>query len=329
MRAFWYEKAGPAAEVMRRGEAERPEPGPGEVLVRVVVSALNPTDVKRRMTGRELALFDRIIPNNDGSGVIEAVGAGVPERRVGERVWLFGAQAGRAVGTAADYVALPSRQAIRLPEGVDFVQGACLGVPAVTAQVGLFADGPIADRTVLVSGGAGRVGACAVQLAKRAGARVIATAGSPDTLAEVERLGADIALDYRREDLVAAVLDATDGAGVDRILDGAFAETVQLAPDLIRANGMIAGYASDSDPTPSIPFLRLMYKNIGIRPFSIYGIPEEVQDRAFGAITEALEAAPLVQRVAREMAFEDMIAAHAAMESESLRGCLLVRVSEG
>ena len=183
MRAVWYESKGPAAEVLVAGEMPDPEPGPGEVRVRIAVSSVNPTDVKRRREGRELGRFARIVPDNDGAGTIDRVGAGVPASRFGERVWVFGAQAGRPFGTAAEYTCVPARFAIPLPDNASFADGACLGVPAVTAHRCLFADGPVRDRAVLVSGGAGRVGAYAVRMAKRAGAFVIATASSPAKLA--------------------------------------------------------------------------------------------------------------------------------------------------
>lgn len=327
MRAYWYEKAGAAAEVMHAGEMSDPSPGQGDVRVRVTHSAINPTDSKRRKTGRELQAFGRIIPNNDGAGTIDAIGAGVSPARIGERVWIFGAQAGRPSGTAAEYVALPSRQAIALPAGVDLAAGACLGVPAVTAHRGLFADGSIAGQTVLVTGAAGRVGAYAVQLAKWAGARVIGTVGSAEKAAAVRALGADLVLNYASDDVVKAVLAFTGGVGVDRIVDPAFSETIPLAPQLLRANGVIASYSSDADPAPQIPFLALMYKNITIRPLAIFGMPAEAQDRAFADITAALRAGVLTHRIGRRMAFDQMAEAHAIMDGAGVWGCLVVDVA--
>ncbi len=256
MLAYWYEKAGAAADVVTSGTMPDPVPAAGEVRIKVTHSTINPTDSKRRTLGRELVQFKRIIPNNDGAGVIDQVGAGVADSRIGEHVWVFGAQAGRPYGTAAGFVTLPSRQAITLPKEASLAEGACLGVPAVTAHRGLFADGSIAGQTILVTGAAGRVGSYTVQLAKWAGARVIGTAGSEQKVAATRALGADLVLNYSTDDVVKKVAEFTNGVGVDRVVDTAFSETIQLAPQLLRPNGVIATYSSDADPTPKIPFRR-------------------------------------------------------------------------
>jgi len=129
MRAAWYERKGAAREVLQIGRMPVPEPGPGEVCVRVMVSGINPSDTKGRgiWRGQTDMPFPRIIPHQDGAGVIDAVGAGVPESRIGEWVWIYEAQRGRAFGTAAEYVSIPGGNAVRLPEGVSFVDAAGLG----------------------------------------------------------------------------------------------------------------------------------------------------------------------------------------------------------
>jgi NADPH:quinone reductase len=329
MHAYWYETAGKAGSVMVAGTLPDPVPEDGCVRVRITHSAINPTDSKRRQTGRELGPFKRIIPNNDGSGIIDQVGAGVPAARVGERVWIFGAQAGRPFGTAANYTILPARQAIVLPKPASLADGACLGVPAVTAHRGLFADGSIAGQTVLVTGAAGRVGAYTVQLAKWAGARVIATAGSPQKVASLRSLGADLAIDYSAQNVVDAVASFTGGVGVDRIVDTAFSDTIGLTPQLLRANGVIATYSSDADANPKIPFQQLMYKNITIRTLAIFGMPRDAQDRAFADITAALADGRLQHRIGRRMNFDQMIDAHEIMDTKGVWGCLVVDVAEG
>jgi NADPH2:quinone reductase len=329
MRAVWYETAGAAADVLEFGEMGDPRPGAGEVRARVAWSAVNPTDVKRRQIGRELGRFERIVPNNDGSGVIDMVGDGVPESRIGERVWFFGAQARRPFGSAADYCLLPSRQAIRLPDETALDASACLGVPAVTAHWGLFSDGPVEGCTVLVTGAAGRVGRYAVQIAKWAGARVIGTVGSDEKAAHVNALGADIVLDYGRDDIVGEVAELTGGAGVDRIVEVEFGLNIGHAPALVKPNGVVASYASDGALTPALPFNELMYRNVTLRPFSIYSLPVAAQDRAFADITACLAAGVLHHHVGRRAAFGDMVAAHQAIEA-GLWGTMLVAVgSEG
>lgn len=328
MKAYWFEKAGSARDVLQFGEQPVPEPGPGDVRVKVASSAVNPTDCKRRQTGRELGRFPLIVPNNDGSGVIEAVGDGVDAGRVGERVWLFAAQAGRPHGTAAEYCTVPAGYARPLPDNQSYDDGACLGVPAVTAHRALFADGDIAGKTLLVTGGAGRVGRYIVQMAKRAGATVIATAGSPEKVEHMRALGADHPLDYRRDDVIAAVGDITDGVGVDRMIDVAFANNIASAPTLVRANGIVTSYSSDADPSPSVPFIELMYKNILVRPFSIMGMPDAAKEAAFSAIDAMLEDGALTHLVGARYAFSEMVEAQEAIDEGSLFGVCVVGVND-
>ena len=328
MKAYWYERAGAAPDVFTFGEIPNPEPGPGEVRVKIAVSAVNPTDCKRRELGRELGKFDRIIPNNDGAGTIDAVGDGVDIGRIGERVWLFGAQANRPFGTAAEYCVVPQAYASVLPNHESFANGACLGVPAVTAHRALYADGDIDGLTVLISGGSGRVGRYATQMAKAGGATVIATAGSDERCNHVRSLGADYVFNYRNDDLVSRVLDVTDGVGVDRMVDVAFGANVAAAPQLIRANGWLTSYSSDGFSKPEVPFLDFMYKNIAIRPFSIYGMPENAKINAFRQIGELLARGRLSHRVSCTYPFTDMISAHQTIETADLFGVCLVEVAK-
>ncbi len=232
MCAAWYDRTGPAAEVLSVGDLPIPEPGPGEVRLRVIASGLNPTDVKSRVRPGSMPA-PRVIPHQDGAGVIDKVGAGVPASRVGERVWVYIVQWQRAWGTAAEYTVVPARLAVTLPGNTSFAEGACLGIPTVTAHRCLFADGPIAGQTVLVTGGAGAVGHYAVQLAKWAGARVIATVSSAEKAAAAAA-GADHTVNYRTGEAAKEILALTGGAGVDRdvCVDGrAGAESTVLCAD--------------------------------------------------------------------------------------------------
>ena len=203
MRAAWYEKNGLAAEVMRVGELPDPEPAAGEVRIRLHASAVNPSDVKARGGSRPIR-WPKLIPNSDGAGVIDAVGEGV-KRKVGERVWVFNGQWDRAFGTSAEMIAVPQALAVPLPDHISFEQGACLGIPVMTAHRALFADGPISDKTVLVTGGAGVVGHYAIQLAKWAGARVVTTVSSDAKAAHARAAGADVVVNYHVEDTAARI----------------------------------------------------------------------------------------------------------------------------
>src|SRR5690348_5866957 len=180
MRAAWYERNGAARDVLTVGEMPDPVAGPGEVVVRIHASGVNPSDVKSRQGTRGPMAFPRVIPQSDGAGIIAAVGEGVAASQIGQRVWVYNAQWQRPFGTAAELVALPASMAVPLPEGVGFAEGACLGIPASTAHHAVFADGPVARKTVLVTGAAGGVGHYAIQLARWGGARVLATASSEE-----------------------------------------------------------------------------------------------------------------------------------------------------
>src|SRR5215475_11699148 len=180
MRAAWYEKNGNAAEVLSVGEIETPRPGPGEVRVRLATSGVNPSDVKSRAgTARKIA-FPRVIPHSDGAGEIDQVGEGVEPARVGERVWTWNGQWKRAFGTAAEYIVLPAALAVRLPDHIGFAEGACLGIPAMTAVHAVATAETDSASTVLISGGAGSVGHYAIQFAKARGAVVITTVSSDE-----------------------------------------------------------------------------------------------------------------------------------------------------
>src|SRR5262249_6861741 len=201
MRAAWYEKNGAAAEVLTVGEMETPRPGLGEVRVRLATSGVNPSDVKSRAgTARKIA-FPRVIPHSDGAGEIDRVGEGVPPSRVGERVWTWNGQWKRPFGTAAEYVVLPSAQAVPLPAHIDFADGACLGIPALTAWHALALADAHAGTTLLIAGGAGAVAHYAIQFAKARGTRVITTVSSPQKAEVARAAGADHTVDNKRENV--------------------------------------------------------------------------------------------------------------------------------
>jgi NADPH:quinone reductase len=167
MIAAWYDRQGPAAEVLRVGDLPAAEPGAGEVRVRLTLSGPNPGDMKKRhgWLGSAMA-FPRIVPHSDGAGVIEAVGPGGDPARAGERVWVYGAQSYRPFGTAAQSTVVPDALAVGLPDAVSDELGACLGIPGITAHRAVFADGPVAGQTVLVHGVRGSVSSLAAQLAR-------------------------------------------------------------------------------------------------------------------------------------------------------------------
>jgi NADPH:quinone reductase len=326
MKAAWYDRNGPAREVLQVGALPEPAPGPGEVLVRVHVSGVNPSDVKSRAGARGGMAFPRIVPHSDGAGVIEAVGPGVDKARIGERVWLWNGQWRRPFGTAAERIAVPAAQAVRLPDGVDFEAGACMGIPAMTAEACLFSDGPLDGKTVLVTGGAGAVGHYAIQLAKWGGARVIATAGRAETVAACRDAGADLVIDYKRERVAERLRDATGGAGIDRVVEVEFGGNLETSLAAIKENGVIAAYASMGAPTPPLPFYPLMFKAVTLRLVLVYILSPEARRRSIANLTAALEAGALTHPLAGRFPLDDIARAHEAVEAGNKLGQILVSI---
>jgi NADPH2:quinone reductase len=326
MRAAWYEKNGAAAAVLQVGEMPVPDPGPGEVRVRVVVSGLNPTDVKARAGSRPMG-FPRVIPHQDGAGIIDRVGRGVPASRIGERVWLYTVQWERPFGTAAEYVCAPARRAITLPATATFADGACLGIPAMTAHRCLFADGPLEGQTVLVTGGAGAVGHYAVQLAKWAGARVVATVSSTDKAAAAMAAGADHTVNYRTDDVAGRIRDLTDGAGVDRVVEVDFGANLGASLEVLKTNGVIAAYASMGEPEPRLPFYSLMRRNVTVQSVFLYTIPERAKEAAARDIVALVQAGRLIHQIGARFPLEKIVEAHEAQEGGRVMGNIVLDVT--
>jgi NADPH:quinone reductase len=270
--------------------------------------------------------FPRIVPHSDGAGVIEAVGPGVDKARIGERVWLWNGQWRRPFGTAAERIAVPAAQAVRLPDGVDFEAGACMGIPAMTAEACLFSDGPLDGKTVLVTGGAGAVGHYAIQLAKWSGARVIATAGRAETVAACRDAGADLVIDYKRERVAERLRDATGGAGIDRVVEVEFGGNLETSLAAIKENGVIAAYASMGAPTPPLPFYPLMFKAVTLRLVLVYILSPEARRRSIANLTAALEAGALTHPLAGRFPLDDIARAHEAVEAGNKLGQILVSI---
>lgn len=328
MRAAWYERYGPAQEVFRVGEMPDPEPGPGEVLVRVHASGVNPSDWKSRTGSRGPQMpFSRVIPHSDGAGVIEAVGAGVDAARVGERVWLFEGQWQRPFGTAAEYIALPSGHAPALPESVTFQEGACIGIPAMTAHRCLFASGPVDGMAVLVTGGAGAVGHCAIQLAKWGGAAVIATVSSDEKAGHALRAGADHTINYRTEDVAERVLELTGGEGVERIVEVDFGGNLAASKRALRLNGAIGCYASTGDREPLVEYQAFSRKNATVHFVLVYSEPESAKRQAVADIAKATAAGALTHPIAAVMPLDDIAAAHELQESNTAIGNIVLDLS--
>ncbi len=327
MHAAFYERTGPAAEVLTLGELPDPVPGPGELRVRLRWSGVNPSDVKSRAGLRSKTLpFPRIVPHSDGMGVIDAVGEGVDAARIGQRVWVWNAAWGRAHGTAAQFVVLPARQAVPLPAGVPDEAGACLGIPALTALHAVLMAGGVAGQSVLVAGGAGAVGHYAVQFAKLLGARTVMATVSSEEKARIARAaGADLTIDYRRENLPERVRAATGGRGADRIVELDIAANAAADLDALRPGGELVVYGSGRGEF-TLPFFPMIAKNVNLRCFIVYNLDDADRARAEAVLASMLERGVLQHAIAQRLPLAQIVQAHELVESGRAIGNVVVEL---
>ena len=328
MRAVWYDRQGPAAEVLQVGELPDPEPGPGEVRVRLTLSGVSPGDTKKRRGWLGSSMpYPRVVPHSDGAGMVDAVGAGVDPGRVGQRVWVYNAQSYRAFGTAAELTVVPERTAVPLPDRVSDELAACLGIPGITAHRAVFADGPVRGRTVLVHGVLGAVSSLAAQLALRDGATVVSTVRRTSDLDDVpERLRAQtVALDQPDP---AAAIRAHAPDGVDRVVEVAFSENVDLDAAVVRLGAVIAAYATRAD-RPSFDFWPLLFDNVTIRLLGSDDFPVEAKEQAAADLTAAAAAGDLQVPVAPPFPLEATAQAHDQVDADNRRRVLVAVSPEG
>ena len=324
MKAAWYEKQGAARDVLVVGNMDDPQPREGEVRIRVAFSGVNPGDVKKRQDAFGVGMpYPRVIPHSDGSGTIDAVGEGVSPEWVGRRVWCYGAQSYRPFGTAAEYTVVPVKQVVPLPAGVPLEQGACLGIPGITAHRAVHVAGSVEGRTVLVQGGAGTVGACAVQLGHRAGGRVIATCRAASDEEIASRAGADEVL-LTGENL-AERIRALAPDGVHHIVEVAFGANIQTDTDVLTQGGSIACYATNT-PTPEIPVWQLVFVNARIFFVGSDDVPAEAKTEATRDINQALEAGWHGLDIAEVVPLGQIVSAHELVEHPVKPGRVVVAI---
>lgn len=323
MRAVWYEKTGDSS-VLTVGEMPTPSPGPGEVLVRLAASGVNPSDWKTRSGRSRPMAFPRVIPHSDGAGTIEAVGEGVDRARIGSRVWIWNGQWKRAFGTAADYIALPAIQAVPLPEGTSFEAGACLGIPALTALHAVLTDGGVTGQRVLVTGGAGSVGHYAIQFARLLGAaQVIATVSGPEKAAHAMAAGADATINYRTEDLAGRVADLTGGQGVERVVEVDVTSNGPLYAQILSPFGLAAVYGANGAGV-EFTFGPAIVKGVGVRFFIVYELTAAQRATAVGTLQGWLKAGLVKHAIAGTMPLAECAAAHDAVEAGRPMGNLVL-----
>jgi NADPH2:quinone reductase len=323
MRAAFYEKNGPAREVLTLGEIETPRPGPGEVRVKLRTSGVNPSDVKAREGRTRKIAWPRVIPHSDGAGEIDMVGEGVPARRVGERVWIWNGQWKRPLGTCADYVALPAALAVPLPSSTSYEAGACLGIPAMTAYHAVEVAGAGKGRTVLITGGAGGVGHYAIQFAKARGATVLTTISSEAKAKLAIAAGADHAIDYKRENVVERVMALTGKGGVDAVVEMDLSVNAKLYPGLLHARSSVVVYGT-GNAEAAIPAQFMLVNAVAIKFVYVYELTAEERATAVSTITRILEDQTLINNVALTLPLGDIVAAHEAVEQGKAMGNVVV-----
>jgi NADPH2:quinone reductase len=323
MRAAFYEKNGPAREVLTLADIDTPKPGPGEVRVKLKTSGVNPSDVKAREGRTRKIGYPRVIPHSDGAGEIDMVGEGVPAQRIGERVWTWNAQWKRAFGTCADYVVVPAALAVPLPASASFETGACLGIPAMTAYHAVEVAGAAKGTTVLVTGGAGGVGHYAIQFAKARGATVLTTVSSEAKAKLAIAAGADHAVDYKRENVAERAMALTWKAGIDAVVEMDLAANAKLYPGLLHARSSVVVYGTGSAEA-TIPAQFMLVNAIAIKFVYVYELTAGERTAAVSAITRMLEDQALINNVALTLPLNDVVAAHEAVEQGKAMGNVVV-----
>ena len=311
MKAAVYSQTGAAHEVLHVEEVDRPEPGVGEVRVRVRVSGVNPTDYKIRSGATPRPIDGFQIPHQDGAGTVDAVGEGVDSARVGQEVWLWLA-ATRRWGTAAQWTVVPQEQAVPLPAGTSMDLGASLGVPAMTAHRCLHVDGPVTGRSVLVAGGAGAVGHFAIELARHGGARVATTVSGKGKASLAAAAGADLVVNYHNDDAREQL--RRFATIMDRIVEVNLASNFDLDLSLAGPATTIVSFAATT-VDPVLPVRACMNANVTLRFVLLYGVPRQELVSASNDINEAIAAGALTELPVHRFSLDDIAAAHEAVEA--------------
>jgi NADPH:quinone reductase len=300
--------------VLRVEDVDRPEPGPGQVRVRIEMSGVNPTDWRSRSGGTPRPIDGFQVPHHDGAGVIDATGEGVDPGRNGQRVWLWLAAAGNRWGTAAQWSVVPERRAVPLPDGASADLGASLGVPALTAHRCLFADGPVAGKTVLVAGGAGAVGHYAIELAKHASARVITTVSGPHKAELARQAGADLVVNYREPGAAEQIRSFTAPGKVDRVVEIALGANLELDLEVIGPDAQVVTYAAEP-ANPALPVRACMNANVMLRFVMLYSVPAEALEQGVRDISAALADGALSVLPTHRFPLDEVAAAQEAVEA--------------
>ncbi len=322
MKAAWYKKQGPATVVLHVGELPTPSPKPGEVRVKIHFSGVNAGDIKKRAGWLGFGMpYPLIIPHSDGAGVIDAMGDKVDKERIGQRVWVYGAQSYRQYGTAAEYCVVPASQAVALPDEVSDEIGACLGIPGITAHRAVFADGLVKGKMILVHGMLGAVSSLAAQLAHHGGAKIIGTVRHQADIARVDASFVHYVLALDQPDLAERIRKIAP-AGVDRIIEVSLSDNIGLDSEVIANNGTIAAYASRSE-RPELPFWPMLFSNVTLRMLGSDDFPLQAKQQAAIDLTAAAKEGKLHIPIAKPFSLDDIAEAHNLVEAGSKQRVLI------
>lgn len=328
MQAAFYTRQGPASEVFTVGEQPTPQPGPGEVRVRLRTSGVNPSDFKTRKggPGRPTLAWPLVIPHSDGAGTIDAVGAGVSERRIGERVWIWNGQWNRPFGTAAQWIALPSAQAVAMPDSLGDAEAACLGIPAFTALQAVRLAQLQPGMTVLVAGGAGSVGHYAIQFARRKGATVLTTVSTEAKAEHARRAGADHVIRYRDEDVAARVKAITGGQGVDAVIEMDLTANARLYPACVRPHATLVVYGMGALES-TLPTFWLMRSQATMKFVFIYEISDADRQAGLRELDALLREGTLLHTVGQRLPLAEIARAHDLVEQGQVLGNVVLDIA--
>ena len=325
MLAAFYKEFGSAKDVLQVDTIPTPEPLKGQVRVKLFSSGVNPSDYKMRRGSRPLTGTFQI-PGSDGAGIIDAVGDGVSASRIGQRVWVFNAAFHRPYGTSAQFTLVEDWMAQELSDDLTYAQGACLGIPVMTAYRCLFSDGPIKDKTVYIVGGGGVVAHYAIQLAKWGGAKVITSISSDEKAGYAKEAGADHIVNYRQQNVVEEILRITNQQGVDRIVEVDFGANLAISSQILKAGGISVMYAYIGQPELPIPIMSLMVKNITLKFTLVYSIQAEERFDVLAGIKRWLDEASVIFNIARQFELKDIVLAHELVESGKKVGHVVLTI---
>ena len=324
MRAAYYQNHGAAKEVLKLGNFPIAKINDNQVLVRIYASGINHSDVKSRSGMRTKMDSEYVIPHSDGAGIIENVGDNISSSRIGERIWIYNANYNRNCGTASEYIVIDSDLCIPLPSNIDFNEGASLGVPAITAYNSVFAFGPVEGKTLLITGGAGRVGNYAIQIAKLAGATVVSTVSSKVKSECAYSAGADLVINYKSENIIEKIKNFSDQE-IDHVIEVDFGSNISIYSEILKCGGTISAYGSHKAPRPIIDFYPLMFKNISMKFIYVYDLLKSKRQEATGHIIKMLEKNHLKTNIAHIFSLDQIITAHEFVENNDFIGSVIIK----